>query len=190
MAENFDNVKPFDIKNEQKNNCKSLDLKKKEIHDFFTSPMRMDQLSKSLPRVGVTADRMIRILFSSIAQTPKLADCTTKSLFNVIIQCAQIGLEPNTALGHAYIIPFGNNATLIIGYKGLIELCRRSKEFSNIYAQEVYDGDYFEIEIGTTPNIKHKPSFEIVHNENNILGCYAVAKNRDVINKKHVLHSY
>jgi recombination protein RecT len=96
-----------------------------------------------------------------------------------MIQCAQIGLEPNTALGHAYIIPFGNYATLIIGYKGLIQLCRRSKEFSNIYAQEVYDGDYFEMEIGTSPSIKHKPCFEKDHSEKYILGCYAIAKNKD-----------
>lgn len=172
--ENFDNVKPYNIKENS-----AIVAKKKEIHDFFMSPARMDQLRKSLPRVGVTADRMVRILFSSIAQNPKLANCTTKSLFNAMIQCAQSGIEPNTALGHAYIIPYGNTATLIIGYKGLIELCRRSKEFSSIYAHEVYPGDEFEIQLGTSPNIKHVPKYGKEYDPQDILGCYAVVKFKD-----------
>ena len=179
MAENFDDVKPFDIKKELKNSSSLLMVKKKEIHDFFTAPVCINQLKKSLPHVGITADRMIRILFSSIAQVPKLANCSPKSLFNVMIQCAQIGLEPNTALGHAYIIPYGNTATLIIGYKGLIELCRRSKEFAQIIAHEVYPSDYFELSLGTESYIKHTPSYEVEYSEQEILGCYAVAKFKD-----------
>ena len=65
--------------------------------------------------------------------------CDVASLVGAIGQCAQMGLEPNTILGHAYLVPFNtkrkdasgverwvNSVQVIIGYKGLIDLARRS----------------------------------------------------------------
>lgn len=156
----------------------SLEVNKREIFQLFTNGDYISQLRESLPKVGITAERMIRVLFSSLAQNPKLAMCSKMSLFNCLIQCAQMGLEPNTPLGHAYLIPYGQKATIIIGYKGLIDLCRRSDKFRDIYAYEVYPEDEFKVTLGTDPKLIHIPAYKN-HDESQIIGTYAVAFMKD-----------
>ena len=66
-----------------------------------------------------------------------------------MMTAAQLGMEPNTPLGQAYLIPFYNNKThcsecqFQLGYKGLIDLAYRSGEVSIIQAQVVYEHDSF-----------------------------------------------
>ncbi len=76
--------------------------------------------------------------------------------------CSVLGLEPNTPLGHAYLIPFKNKGIyecqLIIGYKGLIDLMNRSGVVSSVRSIPVFEGDEFEYELGLHADIKHRPS--------------------------------
>lgn len=109
-------------------------------------------------------DRMMRLMANSIRTTPKLAQCDPMSLLGAMMTCASLGLEPNTVLGHAYLVPFENKrkgiveVTLIIGYKGMIDLARRSGEISNITAQVVYDDDeLWDYEYGSEMRLRHKP---------------------------------
>ena len=168
---NFDDVKSYDITKANSDLVK----KKQSIQDYFMSPACKKHLVESLPKVGITADRMVRLLFTAIQQNQKLANCTPQSLFSVIIQCASMGLEPNTALGHAYIIPYGNKATLIFGYKGLIELCRRSDKLVSVEAMEVYPADIFDIQWGTDRFIRHVPNHDIEYEDTDLIGAYCVA---------------
>ncbi len=71
---------------------------------------------------------------------------------------AQLGLEPNTPLGQAYLIPYGNKVQFQIGYKGLIDLAHRSGEFKTVYAKEVYENDEFHFEFGLDPKLEHIPA--------------------------------
>jgi len=73
-------------------------------------------------------------------------------------QAASLGLEIDGVLGHAYIVPFKGEATLIPGYLGLKELAYRSSRISSVVMQEVFQGDEFEFELGTSPWIKHRPT--------------------------------
>lgn len=120
------------------------------------------EIARALPK-HVSADRMGRIALTALNSTPKLASCTPESFLGCIVQAAQLGLEVNTPLGHAYLIPFEdrrNNRVicqLIIGYQGMIELARRSGLVKAIYAFAVYEGDEFSWELGLNPVIKHKP---------------------------------
>ena len=105
-----------------------------------------DQIAKALPKV-MTPERFTRIVLTALSSNPKLADCDRNSFLGGIMQAAQLGLEPNTPLGQAYLIPFKNNKKGItecqfqIGYKGLIDLCYRSGEMTSVYAHEVYEND-------------------------------------------------
>ncbi|MGQ7097328.1 recombinase RecT [Escherichia sp. SP-MK] len=54
------------------------------------------------------AERMIRIATTEIRKVPALGNCDTMSFVSAIVQCSQLGLEPGSALGHAYLLPFGN----------------------------------------------------------------------------------
>jgi len=91
------------------------------------------------------------------------------------MQAAALGLEPNM-LGQCYIIPYGNEATFIIGYRGMINLARRSGEIKTIYAHVVKENDEFEYEYGLEPMLKHKPASS---DRGEIIKTYMVAKFND-----------
>jgi len=121
------------------------------------------QIKLALPK-HVTADRLARIAVTAIRQNPKLGQCTAISLLGGIMQSAQLGLEPNTPLGHAFLIPYWDSknrvfeANFQVGYQGIIDLCYRSNIYQVIYAMEVYQNDQFDYRYGLDPYLQHKPA--------------------------------
>jgi len=111
----------------------------------------------------VTPERMARVCLNAVSRNPKLFQCTPASIVGAIMNCATLGLEPNL-IGHAYLVPFWNNKTnqmeaqFQVGYKGAIELFRRTGEVANITAHEVCKNDVFEVTMGTEEKIVHKPA--------------------------------
>lgn len=151
-----------------------------DISALINKPEFKKQLAAALPKV-LDADRMARVITTEFRKTPALLQCEQTSLLGCIMQAAQLGLEPGSALGHCYLLPFGNgksatgqpNANLIIGYRGMIDLARRSGQLLSINAYVVHDGDEFEWELGINPTIKHKPNPDAEGNP--ITHVYAVA---------------
>lgn len=119
------------------------------------------EIKKALPSV-ITPERFTRIVLSALSTNPKLAQTTPQSFLGAMMTAAQLGLEPNTPLGQAYLIPFKNHGTLEcqfqLGYKGLIDLAYRSGEVSVIQAQIVYENDDFDYSFGLEPELKHIPA--------------------------------
>lgn len=119
------------------------------------------EIKKALPSV-ITPERFTRMTLSAISTTPKLAQCTPKSFLGSMMTAAQLGLEPNTPLGQAYLIPYRNKGVdevqFQIGYKGLIDLAYRSGEIEMIQAQIVYENDKFECQYGLDPKLVHVPA--------------------------------
>lgn len=121
------------------------------------------EIAKALPTV-ITPERFTRMAMTAISSNAQLAASTPQSFIGALMNAAQLGLEPNTPLGQAYLIPFKNNKAgtietqFQIGYKGLIDLAHRSGEFKTIYAKEVYENDDFDFEYGLDPQLTHKPT--------------------------------
>lgn len=119
------------------------------------------QIEKALPSV-ITPERFTRMVLTAISSTPKLRDCTPKSFLGAMMAAAQLGVEPNTPLGQAYIIPYNNHnkleAQFQLGYKGLIDLAYRSGEVEVVQAHVVYANDEFHYEYGLDPKLIHKPA--------------------------------
>lgn len=115
------------------------------------------ELMRVLPK-HIPVERMIRISITAVRANPKLQQCTPVSFLAALMQAAQFGLEPNTPLGQAYLIPYGNEVQFQIGYRGMIELCRRTGLFTAIYAHEVRQNDAFEYEYGLYKKLNHKPA--------------------------------
>lgn len=130
------------------------------------------QIEAALPK-HLTSDRMLRIVMTEIRKTPKLKECTPASLIGAVIQCSQLGLEPGGALGHAYLIPYGKECQFIVGYRGMIELARRSGLVIAVSAHPFYEKDLFEFEYGTNEYLKHKP---YKGDRGEFFGSYAIAK--------------
>lgn len=158
----------------------------KTIDQLFES--MKGAIAQAIPK-HMTPDRLLRIATTAIKTTPKLKACTAVSLLASVMQCAQLGLEPGV-LGHAYLIPFNNKkkdkngkeyyemeAQFQIGYKGLLDLVRRTGEISSIAAHAVHKNDFFEFEYGLKENLKHIPKMEGDRGE--VYLYYAYAKFKD-----------
>lgn len=121
------------------------------------------EIKKALPSV-MTPERFTRITLSALSANRQLAQCTPGSFLGAMMTAAQLGVEPNTPLGQAYLIPYRNHGVLEcqfqLGYKGLIDLAYRSGEVSTIQAHTVFENDQFDYELGLEPRLRHVPARE------------------------------
>lgn len=163
------------------------DMKPKEQIAYLLKT-KQGEIAKMLPK-HLNAERLLKVAQIAATTTPALAKCDVASLVGAIGQCAQMGLEPNTVLGHAYLVPFNtkrkdangierwvNSVQVIIGYKGLIDLARRSGQIVSIAAHEVCENDKFELVYGLDEKLNHVPA---MGERGEIIGFYAVAKLKD-----------
>ena len=134
----------------------------------------MQAIRSALPK-HMTPERMARVAFSTVQRTPALLKCTPHSLVAAIVESSSLGLEID-GRGLAYLVPYGDRATLIPGYKGLMDLAYRSGKVTSIYAETVHENDEFEYQLGTAPKLVHKPA---LNNRGPRIAVYAVAQMRD-----------
>lgn len=146
------------------------------------------QIRAALPK-HITPERMTRIIMTEVRKNPQLAECDRASFFGGVIQCAQLGLEPGSGLGHAYLLPYRNRGNmevqLIVGYQGMIDLAERSGKVT-IDAHVIYEKDDFDFGLGLDPYINHKPYFGS-EDPGEVIGAYAVARYSDGRTKFRVL---
>lgn len=147
------------------------------------------EIKRALPK-HMDADRLARIAMTTIRMNPKLLECNAPSLLAAVMQSAQLGLEPNI-LGHCYIIPYGKDAQFQIGYRGMIELARRSGNIKSITAHEVYDNDYFKLKYGLDEVLEHIPWYlredKGFEEPGPVRGFYMVAKFKDGGHQVHYM---
>ena len=130
----------------------------------------LPQFTSALPQ-AIKPERFQSMVITAVNTNPKLLACDTLSVIASALQCAQLGLEPNTPLGQAYLIPYEDKKLINgewqvvrtvcnfqVGYRGLITLAFRSGELQCLDAQEVYANDTFEFEYGLNMNLKHIPA--------------------------------
>lgn len=144
------------------------------------------KISAVIPK-QVSQERMFQLAVSAYNQTPKLAECTPVSVLSCILKCAALGVEPSAVdnLGRAYVLPYKNKKTgrteaqMILGYKGMIDLARRSGEIQDISARAVYEGDFFEYEFGLNEQLKHVPAQDNERTPNKLTHVYMVCHFKD-----------
>ncbi|HAT1744787.1 TPA: recombination protein RecT [Legionella pneumophila] len=138
------------------------------------------EIARCLPK-HLTPERMARIAMTELRKTPKLQECDPLSFIASIMQAAQLGLEPGI-LGSCYLIPFWNSklgkfeCTFMPGYRGFLDLARRSGQIVSLVARSVYENDEFSYEFGLKENIIHKPAMD---NKGQLIAVYAVAILKD-----------
>lgn len=144
-----------------------------------------DRIKAVMPE-KMSPERMFQLAMSAYNSTPQLAQCSTVSVLSCIMKCAALGLEPSAVdgLGRAYILPYRNKktgsyeATFIMGYKGMLDLARRSGEIESISARAVYEGDEFAYSYGLNENLNHIPSLESKEGRE-LTHAYCIAKFKD-----------
>lgn len=149
---------------------------KNPIINMLLNPKFKNQMAMALPKT-LTADRLTRIVMTEFRKNPALLRCDQQSLFGAVLQCAALGLEPGSALGHCYLLPYGKTCQLIIGYRGMIDLARRSGQIVSLSAYVVHEADDFHYELGLHPDIRHVPSPSA--DRGPVIYVYAVAVLKD-----------
>lgn len=134
-------------------------------------------LEKSVPKLQevaageVRAEKIVKHAMIALSRNPKLAQCSQPSVMKSVMDCVVLGLMPGV-LGQVYLLPYKTECQAIIGYKGLVDLCRRSGNIIKVEASAVREGDVFEWEKGTSPFIKHQPT---PNNTGKLEYAYAIA---------------
>jgi recombination protein RecT len=95
-------------------------------------------------------------------------------------------------MGECWLVPFNNSkigaklAVFIIGYKGMINICERSR--CDVIAYPVFQGDTFSYHYGDDPRIFHTPAADnLPQNKDTLTHAYAVATLRTKTKKRLVL---
>lgn len=144
--------------------------KKAEVKELTPQKQMAGMLQKMLPEIKkavgktMTPERFSRIALSLFNGNPQFWEASPTSFLSALMQSAQCGLEPNTVLGEAYVIPYKNTKQGItevnfqVGYKGILKMALNTGEYEAIYAHEVRDNDEFSYEYGLNKNLIHKPA--------------------------------
>ena len=158
--------------------------KPEDSDDLKTYLMKGIDALKGVAARYMDPQRLVRIALVARAKTPMLAKCSKESILLSLMQAAEMGLEPNTPLQHAALVPRKNKQTgmneahFLPMYRGLIELGRRSGVLRTARAVPIYNCDKFKITEGLTHTIDHEPNFE--HEKfgdpNEVKLVYAVAE--------------
>jgi recombination protein RecT len=114
------------------------------------------KLREALPK-HIDLARFTRIVSTAVGRNPALMDTTPASFFGSLLLAAQLGLEPNGPDQKCFLIPYKDQCQFQLGYRGLLDLARRSGELSSIHAEIAYENDELEIILGLNPTIIHKP---------------------------------
>lgn len=158
------------------------------IGSALMRPDIVQRIASVVPK-HLTPERMLRVASQAVGKTKNLDKVPFVQLVGGIMMLSSLGLEPNTILGHAYLIPFGKRVQdetgrwvdgfelqVIIGYRGYVELMRRSGVMISIHADVAYKGDFFDFEYGSNQHLKHIPKGDVGATP---LFAYAHAKLKD-----------
>lgn len=132
------------------------------VVDYLNNEKFKEQLAAALPKF-FDGDRFVRSALTEFRLNPQLAECSVPSVLGYFMQAAACGLEPASALGQCYPVPFNNKKTgqkecqFMLSYRGMLSIARRSGEIASVVAEVVYEKDEFSIEYGMEPKLIHKP---------------------------------
>ena len=165
---------------QKKNNSRTPAQRKQDTVRGLLKSME-GEIKNALPSY-LPVEKFIRTALTAINSNPDLAECTQDSLLAAIMNSAQLGLEFNTPLGEAYLIPYKNKKTGIttvnfqLGYQGLLKLAYNTGQFKRITAREVRENEVFDFDYGTG-EISHKPC--LTGDSGDVIGYYAIYQTKD-----------
>jgi recombination protein RecT len=130
---------------------------KSNIRDLLQSEEFRTQIARALPRqMSGNAVRFARIALTATFKNPKLLDCSRQSLLNCLLRLSELGIEPDGRRAH--LIPFKDECTLLLDYKGIAELIRRNGDVAYIHCDVVGENDHFDYRFGSHGKLDHVPA--------------------------------
>lgn len=114
------------------------------------------QIEDVLPK-HLTPIRVLKMIVGSLNKNPALLACSPMSVINAVLTACQMGLEITP--GQAYLVPFKTTCTLIIDYRGKIDMALRTGKVLDIDLEIVYSKEKFRIfrDENGYKRIEHEP---------------------------------
>lgn len=131
-----------------------------KFKEFFARPTVLAEFGRAI-RSGhnIDAQAVARIALTTLSdpKSPKLLECDERSVCASIVTALALGLEPDNVSGMAYLVPYGKTCTLIVGYRGMIQLAWRSGQIKGWATYNVYAHEPFDRDTGRLQEIQHTP---------------------------------
>lgn len=150
---------------------------------------RAQAIAKALPpNCGLTPARFAQFAIQAY-KTDQLRECTPMSMYEASLECATLGLIIGGPLAHGYLVSYNckvkengverweKRAQFQLGYRGMVELLRRSGAVTQCEVRAVFDGDEFDYSFGLNPRLDHKPLVE--PSPDTLTHAYAIARFKD-----------
>jgi recombination protein RecT len=150
------------------------------IADQLNGERFKSEIAKVLPK-HMTPERMARVAMTALRRTPKLRECSPESFFKCLMDLSSWGLEPDGRRAH--LIPYNRECTLILDYKGIVELAMRSGRISTIHSDVICENDDFVYDRGEV--VRHR--IEFGHPRGEVLGVYCLVKFKEGAEKAEVM---
>src|ERR1700731_3117574 len=109
----------------------ALTKPRRDLFELLDSNAFKKQLALALPN-ALKPDRVVQLAMTMIKKNTALIKCDHTSIIACVVECSQLGLELESVLGHAYLVPFGETCTLIVGYRGFMHLMYQSGAYADI----------------------------------------------------------
>lgn len=130
------------------------------VKEMLANQQAAEQL-RAVAASHLNPEKMMRTLAMAISKTPLLGQCTPMSLLGALMTSSSLGLEVNTVMGHAYLLPFRNNkaktveAQLVVGYRGYLFLAANAGVA--VHADIHYSDDPVWVwKKGASPDLLHE----------------------------------
>tara|TARA_Y100001963_G_scaffold145080_1_gene218173 strand:- start:728 stop:1678 length:951 start_codon:yes stop_codon:yes gene_type:complete len=135
-----------------------------------------EEFKVSVPDSSFDLKRTYETVASEVQKNKRLQECTIESILDSVKQACYLGLEPSSVSGEAYLVPYGKQCTLVIGYKGQLELMYKGGHVISCWAYPIYESDLpnVDIQLGTSPQVKHSPT--LTGNRGELVAVYACAE--------------
>lgn len=118
---------------------------------------------ESVAMAHMRPEEMIRLALLAGSRQPKILECSPESILKALMDSAALGIRPGGLNGRGYLVPRSNRKNgkteccFDPGYRGLLDIARRSRQLKTIDVHVVREKDAFDVEYGTSPHITHKP---------------------------------
>jgi recombination protein RecT len=142
---------------------------------------KLPDVRHALPPGTIEPERLKVAFLAAFNRNPKLAECTQMSICSALVNCASLGLVPNTPEQHAYLIPRKSGkdspveCNLEIGYRGFVHMILRGGKVSHVESGIVHKGDTYQFQKGDPVICTHSPNLETPNrSQTTVLAAYCL----------------
>lgn len=162
--------------------------KEKSLIDFLSGDKNFEKAVSAVAGKFFTPDRFLRLAINAVKKTPALMYCDPQSVLGAFMTSAALGLEPNTVLQQAFLIPYkksrkqGNEwvdvyeCNFQIGARGFITLAHRSPQVATIQSEAIHEHDLFEHMQGSETFLKYQKRLK---ERGDLIGAFCFTKMTD-----------